>query len=292
MANYFRDLGKKPQDLFKKNFPVDGTSFEVTTKTDGKVDFKAVGRRVAKDNAVSADLELSKKFSEHGIQVKGSAKTVKEFVGEVNCQPKAVKDLKLIVKAEHKKQALGIKVAAEYKHEVASIHTEASLSPSKGQHNFYAGIAFAYEAFTLGLDGNYKFGKKSAPGNYGAKLDYSAKSWSVTGFGRHELAKDESAKDKDVVGLNFLHKHSDAIHVAAEVEANVADNQLPVAVKFGGKYDLEDDSTIYAKFVSSGRFAVSWDQQVRKNLKMILAADVSLTDESHKYGCGFKFSTE
>ncbi|KAJ6584144.1 voltage-dependent ion-selective channel [Mycena vulgaris] len=286
----WKDLGKSSTDLLQKDYPFQGTSLEIKTKTPSNVVFKVAGNRAHNSSVILGDLEAKMTDKNHGLTFTNTWTTTNVLKTQVELENQIAKGLKLDLttslapsKGGPNKTAV---LNAVYKQ--SGFHSRAMLDVLKGP-TFTADTVLGRDGFLVGAEAAYNV-TEGRISRYALAAGFNAPEYAVTVHALNDL-KSFSA--------SYYHR------VSADVEAGakaVYDPKLTnggVSIEVGTKTYLDSAAFVKAKINNSGVLALGYTQSLRPGLKASfgLALDTQKLNEVdpagpvHKVGMSFVFDS-
>lgn len=269
----FADLAKKAKDLFKDDF--DTGKVEVTYKlkaADG-VAMKFKGDKNNASNAVSfsnettytaaSGLELKEKInSKDEISIEASKKDV--FLKGT----KVTGEAKLTTKGGYQ----GSTFKADYKKGNA-------VFDAKYSGSINVGSAFEFNQFALGVSAAFK--SMTELKSWEGVLAYNTPDLSVTS---HLI------NGTDMMAIVY---HNASSSLSTGLELTWKQEKATTGGKIAAAYSYEDGSAVKFKLDQSLGLGLAYTQDLRKGLKLGLAANINagkLSSDDHSLGCSLTFS--
>jgi len=127
----FKDLGKRSSDLLTKEYPSEEKKFEWkgTTSNGVTIETNAVQKG---DGPIVGTITPSYKYKEYGLNVLGEFNTNKDIKLETSVENQGVQGLKATLTGEQKGKDTFATLAAEYKHQHATVNGSVDFGKSKG----------------------------------------------------------------------------------------------------------------------------------------------------------------
>ncbi|KAJ7195512.1 eukaryotic porin/Tom40 [Mycena pura] len=286
----WKDLGKSSTDLLQKDYPFQGTSLEVKTKTPSNVVFKVTGNRNAHSSVIVGDLEAKMTDKKHGLTFTGTWTTANVLKTQVEVENQIANGLKLDLttsvapsnKAGHKTAVLN----AAYKQ--SGFHSRAMLDVLKGP-TFTADTVLGRDGFLVGAEAAYNV-TEGRISRYALAAGFNAPEYAVTVHALNDL-KSFSA--------SYYHRVSADVEAGAKAVYDPKHTNGGVSIEVGTKTYLDAAAFVKAKINNSGVLALGYTQSLRPGLKASfgVAIDTQKLNEVdpagpvHKVGMSFVFDS-
>ncbi|KAG9298213.1 hypothetical protein G9A89_002701 [Geosiphon pyriformis] len=270
----FADIGKSANDLLGKDYPI-GLKLEAKTDTHTGVNFTLNAQRDPKNGTIQGDLKTKYSYPKNGATFTGSWTTTNHINGQIELENNVAKGLKLDIAASLQPAIAQRNAKAGVIFKQPGFHSKLYIDLFKGPI-FYGDGVIGHEGFVLGGEGSYDVmdGKVT---RYGVAAGYNGSNYSIA-----------------VRTSNSLNNYTaSAYHrVQANTEVGVklyydAANKTNVTLEAGGKYSVDRDTFIKAKFDNLGRVGLSYTQNLRPGVKISLGGIVDtsrLNENAHRFG--------
>lgn len=279
----FKDLGKRVSDLLTKEFPSEEKKVEWKGVTGNNVTIET--NLVQKgDTAIVGTITPSYKFKEYGVNVLAEINTKKDVKVEVSADNKITDGLKLTVTGESKGNTSFATLAAEYKHEYATVTASVDYGKPKGSL-IKATTVVGQKGWSLGLSAEYFAGDQSELKAFNTTVAYSSKDFDATVFGRLI-----SQGDKNEIGGTYFHNINPSLTIGSEVVFDTANADAKPKLSFATQYRLNEDTVLKGKFDTNGVLGVSAAQRFNKNSRFILGSTIDTNNLSGKNASTFGFT--
>jgi hypothetical protein len=281
----FKDLGKRVSDLLTKEFPTDEKKVEWKGVTNNNVTIETNLLQKG-DGAIVGTITPSYKYKEYGLNVLAEINTKKDVKLEASVENKLADGLKLTLTGESRGDTNFATVAAEYRHEYATVNGSIDYGKPKGSL-VKANTVFGQKGFALGLSAEYFLGTtdQSELKTFNTTIAYGSKDFDATVFGRLI-----SEKDKNELGGTYYHNINPTLAVGTEVVFDTANAESKPKLSFGTNYKLNDDTSIKGRFDTNGILGVSFAQRFNKNSRAIIGANIDTNNLSGKSSSSFGYT--
>ncbi|KAJ9110513.1 hypothetical protein QFC22_006720 [Naganishia vaughanmartiniae] len=293
----WRELGKSASDLLLKDYPVRGISLEVKTSSN-PVTFRAGGNRDTKSAAIAGDIEAKYVDSKNGIAFMQAWTTTNVSVTKVELENQIVKGFKfdLATVCDLAKGQKGGVFTATYKR--PSLLTQATVDSLKGP-TFTSNVVLGRDSALIGGEATYDASVGTIT-RYAGAIGYIAPDYAVTIHALCNLHKHFSA--------SFYQKVSKYVEAGAKAVYDTKTTNGNVAIEFGAKVILKNDSTVKPKtgnasvklkLNSAGMLSASYTQPFRPGVKATFGLvldtqklhSTSARTAVHKVGAAFVFNS-
>jgi hypothetical protein len=284
----FKDVSKRVNDLFTKEFPGD--------KAENKVEWKGKSGDVAlettliqkKDGSVSATFTPKYDVKEWGANFLVELNTAKDVKAEASFKDQLAKNLKNIITLQSKGDDNWATLGLEYKHDLASVTASVDYGKASGS-TVRASANVGSSGFTLGASTEYFIGftQESDLKELHTILSYAKAEYDVAIFGR---MKSENDTDKNELGLNYFHNVNSTLAVGAEITFDTANSDAKPKLTFGTQYQLAADSVLKGKFDTTGKLGLSYGQKWNKNARVVVSSSIDTNNLGGKNASAFGFT--
>jgi len=284
----WKDLGKSSNDLLGKDYPFQGTSLEVKTKTPSNVTFKVAGARDSKTSNIAGDIEAKYADFKNGLVFTESWTTSNVLKSQLELENYLANGLKLDINTALMPEKGSKSALLNVVYKQSGVHTRAVLDVFKGP-TFTADTVFGRDGFLFGAETAYNVteGKIS---RYAAALGYNAKEYSVTLHGLNNL---------NTFSASYYHRVSPDVEAGAKAVYDTKATTSGVALEVGAKAYLDSAAFVKAKINNSGVLALGYTQALRPGVKASfgLALDTQRLNEispsgpTHKVGAHIVFES-
>jgi hypothetical protein len=272
----FKDVGKKANDLLKKEF-ISDNEFEIEQNTTNGLKFKANGKR--EGTGFNTDFEVEYKDKAAGLSVKEKLNAKNDLTLEVSLENKVANGLKVSVESTTTSGApKALKAAFEYSNNSATSNVNIDLQ----KFNVDASATFAYDAFLIGAKTEFDTSKGSVNGA-DAVIQYTNKDFVVTAGLNSKV---------DEINATYIHNLPNNTTVAGTYIFNTTKGTNTFTV--GGSYKTDASSSIKAKVDNNGLLSLLYSQSLNNNLTLNLGTTVKTnqlgTAGSQNIGVALKYS--
>jgi voltage-dependent anion channel protein 2 len=275
--------------LLGKDFPFQGTSLEVKTKTPSNVTFKVTGNHHYKSSVINGDLEAKYADPKHGLTVTKTWTTSNILKSQIELENQIAKGVKLDLQTS---------LAPEKNHKTAhlnviykqsGLHTRTMLDVFKGP-TITTDTVIGRDGFLVGAEAAYHVtdGKIS---RFAAAVGYNAPEYAITIHGLNNL---------NTFSASYYHKVNPDVEAGAKAIYDTKTTHHGVALEVGAKAYLDSAAFLKAKINNHGVLALGYTQALRPGVKASfgVALDTQkLTDPNHlegpahKIGASFTFES-
>jgi len=290
----FKDLKKRSNDLLTKDFPSEKQENKVEWKTNApnNVTFTSTFTK-RKDGSVVGTVSPKYVFKDWNTTFTGEVNTRRELKGEVEvANPADVAGLKVTATAQSSTEDnFGI-LAVQYQHELASLTGSADYGKGKGS-TVKGSIVTGAQGFALGASCEYFLGhaQDSDMKEFEAAINYSHSDFDIRGFARMNSREEE---DKNIIGASYYHKvhgkDNKQLALRAEVVYEHKEADAKPQLVFGTEYQWERDTTLKAKFDTTGLLGFSYRQKFSDRTSLTLASTMDTNNLGAKNAASFGFS--
>lgn len=281
----FKDLDKRSSDLLNKDFPSDKKEqkyeWKGTTKNGVSIETNFI---TDKNGNIVGTLIPKYKLKEYNAEVSAEFNTKKDIKAEVNVSDQFVQGLKTIFTGNSKGNDLFTTFGFEYKHELITAAASVDYGKSKGS-TFLGSAVVGSQGFSFGVSSEYFLGGNTLR-NLNATLAYASPEFDASVFGR---VKNHEEEEKNELGATYFHKINSQISVGSEVVFDVSNSEAKPKLTFGTLYQLTPDTILKAKFDTSGRLGLSYQQKFNQNAKLTLSTTLDTNALGPKNNSSFGF---
>jgi hypothetical protein len=282
----FKDLGKKINDLFNKDYPLNEKKLEWKGESQGvtiETNFSLKGENII------GTVTPKYKYGRYGLNFLGEVNTRKDLKAEVSADDVAP-GLKATITGQSKGSEVFGTVATEYKHEYATITTAVELGrPAGTTVRSSVVVSPGVKNLAVGASAEYLVGtaEESDLKELNTTIHYSTRELELGLFGRMK-----NAESKHEVGANFYHQVNSASGVAGEMvfDAHHTDRKPKLMVGLHHKWSA--DAIIKSKFDTSGQLGFSYQQLFPNQAKLTVGTSVdvnNLSEKTTKFGVALSF---
>jgi len=292
---FFKDVGKRVNDLLTKEFPSDKKEQKVEWKSvtyDGlKLDFSIKTEEGREGPKTSGTIRNEYFHRQVGANFVAELNTDREFKGEVSVADKFVKGAKGIFTVQsQRKDALDYfgTVALEYKHEYAS--ATATAEYGRFTDNALKGsLVVGTQGVSIGANAEYLRRETGVDlKEFKCAVTYASDEFDIVGYGKVNQTKSKQSNTE--LGASYYHKLNSDLAVGTEVKFDVTNPDKKPALAFGTAYRLQADSVLKARYDTEGKLGLSLAQQVNKTVKLLVSATVDTNSPSGKNGTNVGFN--
>lgn len=274
----YSDLGKSAKDLFNKGYNYGTVKLDVKTKTKNDIDFNVTGEHNNDVNKSLGSLEAKYKSPAHGLTFVEKWNTDNVLKSEVTIEDSLMKGLKLALDTSYS-PATGKKsgvVKTAYKHDKVMLNTDIDLDlAGPVVHN---SLTFGHMGWLLGLQATFDTAKSQLTRNNFA-----------VGYQANDFTLHTNINDGTEVGGSIYQKINSQLEMGVSLSWSSVNNATRFAL--ASKYKLDKDATVQAKVNNLSQIGLSYSQQLRDGVKLILSALVdgkNINGGGHKLGVGLE----
>eukprot|EP01118_Nematostelium_gracile_P007234 TRINITY_DN2343_c0_g1_i1.p1 TRINITY_DN2343_c0_g1~~TRINITY_DN2343_c0_g1_i1.p1 ORF type:complete len:298 (-),score=110.06 TRINITY_DN2343_c0_g1_i1:72-965(-) len=284
----FADLGKRVTDLLTKEFP--------SEKQENKLSWKGQANNQVtiessftqrKDGTTLGTFAPKFTHNEWNTTFSGEVNTKKEVKAEVAVNNILNLDgLKVTLTGNSRGNDNFATVAAEYKHELATVTASADYGKALGS-TVKGSFVLGAQGVALGVSSEYFFGGDSELKDLSTVLSYTSSDFDLTAFGKIYSQNDE---EKNEVGATYFHKINRDWQVGAEAVFETANPDTKPKLTLATQYQLQNDTILKAKFDTFGKLGLSYQQKYNKNAKITISSTLDTNNLGAKNSSTFGFS--
>jgi len=274
----YSDLGKSAKDLFNKGYNYGTVKLDVKTKTKNDIDFNITGEHNNDVNKSLGSLEAKYKSPAQGLTFVEKWNTDNVLKSEVTIEDSLMKGLKLALDTSYS-PATGKKsgvVKTAYKHDKVMLNTDIDLDlAGPVVHN---SLTFGHMGWLLGLQATFDTAKSQLTRNNFA-----------VGYQANDFTLHTNINDGTEVGGSIYQKINSQLEMGVSLSWSSVNNATRFAL--ASKYKLDKDATVQAKVNNLSQIGLSYSQQLRDGVKLILSALVdgkNINGGGHKLGVGLE----
>lgn len=284
----FSDVGKRVSDLLTKEFPSEKQENKFTWKGQANNDVTLETTFVhRKDGSILGTFAPKYKHKDWNTTFSADINTKREVKTEIAVDDfLGVDGLKTTLTGISKGSDNYGTVGVEYKHELATVTSSIDYGKSSGS-TFKASAVIGAQRISLGANAEYFFGGESELKDLHTVLSYTSPEFDITAFGRLQNLNDE---DKNELGATYFHKINHDWQVGAEATFETANTDAKPKLTFATQYQLERDTTLKAKFDTTGKLGLSYQQKYNKNAKLTISSTIDTNNLGGKNSSTFGFS--
>jgi len=261
----FKDIGKRCNDLFSKDFPTQDQKVEWKGTTSGGVTLES--NLTKSGDAITGTWTPKYRFKDWNTTFTVEANTKRD--GKIQAEiDELAPNLKTTVSYQRKGPENFVTVNGEYKQ--PSISLTAAADYGKGKGSLVEGSAVVgYQKFNVGVRGSYLIGKN--PDDTDLK-DLTAKVAYTTTDGDFVVSSSlvgGDKGDKTEVEASYYHKVNSELQVGTSLKADTTNTSVKPVVSLGFQYNLpsERESMIKGKASTAGDISLAFHQRYNKNVK-------------------------
>jgi len=180
--------------------------------------------------------------------------------------------------------ALGV----EYKHELATVTASVDYGKPSGS-TVKASAVIGAQGIALGASTEYFFGGESELKDLTTLLSYSSSEFDITAFGRIQKNQNDD-EEKNELGASYFHSINKEWQVGSEATFETANTDAKPKLTFATQYQLQSDTTLKAKFDTTGRLGLSYQQKYNRNAKLTISSTIDTNNLGAKNSSTFGFS--
>ena len=284
----WKDLGKSSNDLLQKDFPFQGTSLEVKTKTPSNVAFKVAGAQDSKSGLIAGDIEAKYTDRKNGLTFTQTWTTANILKSQVELENQIAQGLKvdLVTSLSPEKGDKSAVFNGAFKQ--SGLHTRAVLDVFRGP-TFTADTVLGRDGFLVGAEAAYNV-QDAKLTRWAAAVGYNAPEYAVTIHGLNGLK---------TFTASYYHRVNRDVEAGAKAVYDTKSTHGGVALEVGAKAYLDAAAFVKAKINNAGVLALGYTQALRPGVKASfgLALDTQKLNEVspvgpvHKVGASFTFES-
>jgi hypothetical protein len=282
----YKDLNKRSSDLITKDFPSEKRENKVEWKgeTSSLVSFET-SLLQKNDGSILGSFSPKYKLKDWNTSLSAEFKTNKDFKAEVVIDNHFTPGLKTTFTEESKGEDLFGTLGVEYRHDMVALTASVDYGQAAGS-TIKASTVVGSQGFQLGTSLDYFFGNSndSALKEFNATASYSNDEFDIGMFG-----KIKPERDSNVLGANYFQKINTDFGVGAEVSFDTQNPDVRPQLTAATQYKVDSDATIKAKFDTTGKLGVSWNQKF-KSSRLILSGTVDTQHLSGKNSSAVAFT--
>jgi len=277
----FKDLNKRANDLFTKDFP---QNVKVEVKGSNG-DFSYESNVQVKDGKYTGQFTPKQKLPELGnAEFKLDLDTENKVRVESSIQDELVKNLKIGLAVEQNKKDNFAVLSTEYKHEHASFTTAIDFGKSVGS-SVSSSLVVAEQGIHVGGSIDASITNQNVK-SYKVLGGYVQSDLDIFGYYNrsYSLKEDKDSKDTRSVGIQVYHRPSSSLTYGFDLGRDLVgnSNQFQIGVGY-------DNSKLH--FNTNGDLKLSYNQQFNKIVKVTVANKVNVQkDNKNSLGLGIVFN--
>jgi len=274
----YSDLGKSAKDLFNKGYNYGTVKLDVKTKTQNKIDINLTGEHNTDVQKSLGVLEMKYKRPENGLTFTEKWNTDNILKSELTLEDNLLKGLKLAFDSSYapntgKKSGV---LKSTYKHDKLLLNTDIDLDlAGPVVHN---SIVFGHLGWLFGLQTSFDTAKSQLTRNNFA-----------IGYQASDFTLHTNVNDGTEVGGSLYQKVNDQLDLGVSLSWSSVNNSTRFAL--ASKYQLDKYATVQAKVNNLSQVGLSYTQQLRNGVKLILSTLVdgkNINGGGHKLGLGLE----
>lgn len=274
----FSDLGKTAKDLFNKGYNYGTVKLDVKTKTKNKIDFNLTGEHNNDIQKTIGTLEAKYKSPAHGLTFTEKWNTDNILKSELAVEDQILKGLKVALDTTYS-PATGKKsgvLKTSYKHDNFLLNTDLDLDlAGPVVHN---SLVVGHLGWLLGLQTTFDTAKSQLTRNNFA-----------VGYSANDFTLHTNINDGTEVGGSIYQRVNDQLEMGVSLSWSSVNKATRFAL--ASKYTLDKHATMQAKVNNLSQIGLSYSQQLRDGVKLILSSLVdakNINGGGHKLGLGLE----
>lgn len=274
----YADLGKTARDLFNKGYNYGTVKLDVKTRTQNEIDFNFTGEHNTDIQKSLGTLEAKYKSPAHGLTFTEKWNTDNILKCEISVEDKILQGLKVTLDssfapASGKKSGV---LKTTYRHDKFLLNTDVDLDVNGPQiHN---ALVFGHMGWLLGLQTTFDTTKSQLTRNNFA-----------IGYQANDFTLHTNVNDGTEVGGSIYQRINDQLQMGVSLSWSSVNNSTRFAL--AAKHQLDKYASIQTKVNNLSQIGVSYNQQLRDGVKLILSALVdgkNINGGGHKLGLGLE----
>jgi voltage-dependent anion channel protein 2 len=274
----YADLGKSAKDLFNKGYNYGTVKLDVKTKTKNQIDFNLTGEHNNDVQKTLGTLEAKYKSPAHGLTFVEKWNTDNILKSELSIEDQILKGLKVTLDTTYS-PATGKKsgvLKTAYKHDKLLLNTDVDLDlAGPVVHN---SLVVGHLGWLLGLQTSFDTSKSQLTRNNFA-----------VGYSANDFTLHTNINDGTEVGGSIYQRVNDQLEMGVSLSWSSVNNVTRFAL--ASKYTLDKQSNVQAKVNNLSQVGLSYSQQLRDGVKLIISALVdgkNINGGGHKLGLGLE----
>jgi hypothetical protein len=274
----YADLGKAAKDLFNKGYNYGTVKLDVKTRTKNEIDFNITGEHNNDVQKSLGTLEAKYKSPQHGLTFVEKWNTDNILKAEITLEDSLLKGLKIGLDSSYS-PATGKKsgiLKTSYKHDKLVLNTDVDLDlAGPVVHN---SLTVGHLGWLLGLQTSFDTAKSQLTRNNFA-----------VGYAANDFTLHTNVNDGTEVGGSIYQRVNDKTELGVSLSWSSVNNQTRFAL--ASKYQLDKYANVQAKVNNLSQIGLSYSQQLRDGVKLILSALVdgkNINGGGHKLGLGLE----
>jgi hypothetical protein len=274
----YADLGKSAKDLFNKGYNYGTVKLDVKTRTKNEIDFNLTGEHNNDVQKSLGTLEAKYKSPAHGLTFVEKWNTDNILKSELTLEDSLLQGLKIGLDTSYspatgKKSGL-LKTA--YKHDKFLLNTDVDLDlAGPVVHN---SLVISHLGWLAGLQTSFDTAKSQLTRNNFA-----------IGYQAPDFTLHTNVNDGTEVGGSIYQRINSQLELGVSMSWSSVNNQTRFAL--ASKYQLDKHATLQTKVNNLSQIGLSYSQQLRDGVKLILSALVdgkNINGGGHKLGLGLE----
>jgi len=276
----YSDLGKASKDLFNKGYNYGTVKLDIKTRTQNDIEFNLTGEHNHDIQKALGTLAAKYKASKYGLTFVEKWNTDNILKSEVSVEDQLLQGLKLGVDTSYS-PASGKKAAvikATYKHDKFYSNTDIDLDTAGPV--IHKSIVASHLGWLLGYQCTFDTAKSQLTRNNFA-----------IGYAAPDFTLHTTVNDGTEVGGSLYHKVNPQLDMGVSLSWSSGNNATRFAI--ASKYQLDKQSAVQAKVNNMSQIGLSYSQQLRDGVKLIVSALVdgkNINGGGHKLGLGLEMN--
>jgi len=286
----FSDLGKRVSDLLTKEFPSEKQENKLVWKGQANNEVTLETTLLQrKDGSILGTFAPKYKHKEWNTTFSAEINTKKEAKTEVAVEDLLnVEGLKMTLTGTNRGNENFGALGVEYKHELATVTASVDYGKPSGS-TVKASAVIGAQGIALGASTEYFFGGESELKDLTTLLSYSSSEFDITAFGRIQKNQNDD-EEKNELGASYFHSINKEWQVGSEATFETANTDAKPKLTFATQYQLQSDTTLKAKFDTTGRLGLSYQQKYNRNAKLTISSTIDTNNLGAKNSSTFGFS--
>lgn len=272
----YDDFVRLQNDIFSKDFPINGTSLDIRTKAPNGVEFSVKGHQPSKIGTILGQLEGKYSDKRSGFTFFQNWTTENALTTKITLEDHLAKGLRadihtVLFPVSNTKNA---KLGLGYRQPTVNIRTAIDLF--KGP-TFYGDVVVGKDGFVAGANVSYNILDGSIT-NYAASIGCIQPQYSVAV---------QATQNLTVFSTSYYHRVNTLTEVAARMTWDTKKHTNMVALEVGTKHLVDKHAYVKAKINNDGIAGFSFTQTLCSGIKLGLGLSLDtqrLSEASHKIG--------
>jgi hypothetical protein len=276
----FSDLGKASKDLFNKGYNYGTVKLDIKTKTQNGIDFNLTGEHNNDVQKALCTLEAKYKCEKYGYTFTEKWNTDNILKSEFSVEDQLLSGLKLGLDTSYApasgKKAAVLKTA--FKHD--KFYTNVDVDCDTAGPVIHKSVVLGHNGWLFGFQGTFDTAKSQLTRNNFA-----------IGYKADDFTLHSNVSDSTEVGGSLYHKVNKDLEMGVSLSWSAGNNATRFAI--ASKYQLDKDASVQAKVNNMSQIGLSYSQQLRNGVKLIVSALVdgkNINGGGHKLGLGFEMN--